>query len=236
MIRRSHKSHAGWFGLVALLCVAVTLGGYAVAGASLGLFLWGFFVLSFIVPAAVLASRDTKEALIRVAAITVAVAIVWLIAVFQTPDTLAQWAELVLVLAAYGLAIGMIAMLAARTHMGLPLASGLAVLLSVMWLTWPLWFLPYLMGLSTRTANFMVDIHPPLVANGILTSEPPWTEKSLAYQLTSLNQDVPVELPKHGWLCIAVHGGLGIIILLFFGRRRHAAPVVLVKTVGHDFA
>jgi hypothetical protein len=236
MIRRLQKSRGGWFGLGPLLCVAASLVGYAVAGPSLGLFFWGFCVLSFFVPAAVLAARDTREALIHIASTTAAVAIVWLVPVCQTPDTLAQWAQLVLVLASYGLAIGMVTLLAARTHMGFPLASGLAVLLGMAWLTWPLWFLPYLMRFSTGTANFMVDIHPPLVANGILVSESPWTEKSLAYQLTSLNQDVPVELPKRGWLCIAVHGGLGMVLLLTCARRRHPAPIVLVKTVGHDFA
>lgn len=236
MIRRLQKSRGGWFGLIPLLCVAASLAGYAVAGASLGLFFWGFFVLSFFVPAAVLAARDTKEALTRIGSTTAAVAIVWLIAVWQSPDTIGQWAQLVLVLAAYGLAIGMIAMLAARTHMGFPLANGLAVILGVAWLTWPLWFLPYLARFDVGTANFIVDIHPPLVANGILVSESPWTERSLAYQLTSLNQDVPVELPKHGWLCIAVHGGLGILILLALPRRRHPAPIVIVKTAGHDFA
>lgn len=236
MNRRSHKSRGSWFGLIPLLCVAAGLAGYALAGPSLGLFFWGFFLLTFFIPAAVLAARDTKEALIRIGVITAAVAIVWLIAVWQTPDTLAQWAQLVLVLAAYGLLIGMIALLAARTHMGFPLANGLAVLLGLAWLCWPLWFLPYLAKFGVGTANFMVDIHPPLVANGILVGESPWTEKSLAYQLTSLNQDVPVELPKHGWLCIAVHGGLGMVILLAFGRRRHPVPVVMVKTVGHDFA
>jgi hypothetical protein len=235
MIRRLQKSR-GWFGLVPLLCVAATLAGYVVAGPSLGLFFWGFFVLSFFVPAAALAARDTREALVRIGTNTAAVAIVWLIPLWQTSDTLGQWAQLVLVLAAYGLAIGMIALAAARTHMGFPLAGALTVILACAWLTWPLWFLPILARVTVGAGNFLVDIHPPLVANGILVSESPWTEKALAYQLTSLNQDVPVELPKHGWLCIAVHGGVGLVLLAGLWRRRHPAPVILVKTAGHDFA
>jgi hypothetical protein len=237
MIRRLQRSHWRWFGLIPLLCVAASLAGYLVAGPSLGLFFWGFFVLSFFVPAAVLAARDIKEALARIASTAAAVGIVWLITVWQTPDTLAQWAELVLVLAAFGVAIGGIAMIAARTHMGLPMACGLAVLLGFAWLTWPLWLLPQLPKFSVATTNFLVEIHPPLVANGVLISESPWTEKSMAYQLTGLNQDVPLDLSRRAWICIVVHGGLGAACFLICARRRPlAAPVVMVKTVGHDFA
>jgi hypothetical protein len=237
MVRRLQKSRGGWFGLIPLLCVAASFAGYLVAGPSLGLFFWGFFVATFFVPAAVLAARDIKEALIRIASTTIAVGIIWLMAVFQTPDTLAQWGELMLVLASYGLAIGMIALIAARTHMGFPLAHSLAVLLGVAWLTCPLWLLPHVPKFSVGTTDFLIEIYPPLVANGVLTSESPWTEKSMAYQLTSLNQDVPVDLARRGWMCIAAHGGLGAVLLLFCARkRRPPAPIVIVKTVGHDFA
>jgi hypothetical protein len=111
------------------------------------------------------------------------------------------------------------------------------VVLGFAWLTCPLWLLPHVPRYSVGTTNFLVEIYPPLVANGVLTNESPWTEKSMAYQLTSLNQDIPLDLTRRGWACIAAHGGLGIVLLLFCARkRRPAAPVVIVKTVGHDFA
>ena len=59
----------------------------------------------------------------------------------------------------------------------------------------------------------LVAVHPPLAINGILTNEPAWTERSLAYHLTNLNQDVPIRLPANAAACAATawNPGFGLV-------------------------
>jgi hypothetical protein len=87
------------------------------------------------------------------------------------------------------------------------------MVIGLVWLTWPVWLSPSLVknGADQTVAN-LVRIHPPLTINGILTNEPAWTERSVAYHLTNLNQDIPISLPESIWACVAVHGLIGLIL------------------------
>jgi hypothetical protein len=60
--------------------------------------------------------------------------------------------------------------------------------------------------------EILAEIHPPLVANGILSNEPAWTEQSLAYHLTNLNQDIPLGLPTTATPCAAAHLLAGMVL------------------------
>jgi len=203
-------------GLSALACGAC----YWAAGPSLGLFFGGFFVATFLAPAAAVSS---VRMIPRLIAVTVGIAVAWTIVIFQTPNTAGQWALLVLVLIAYAIAMAGLALAAMR--LGLPpvVASAVAMVLGLAWLTWPIWLAPQFDRMSTGLIDRLVAVHPPLVANGILTSEPPWTHRTLAYHLTRLNQDVPAALPTSVIPCAALHLAIGGVLMALSAVRRHSA-------------
>ncbi len=181
------------------------------AGASLGLFFGGLFVVTFLTPAAILAQRNARSAICALAATVGTVAVFWLIATLKTSDTLGQWFGVTMVLLTYALAIAGIAALPAACKLPDIFAAAVAVVIGLAWLTWPVWLSPTIANHETNAAvQNMVNIHPPLVINGILTRQPAWTEMSLAYHLTDLNQDVPIRMPSSAAPSAAFHAVLGI--------------------------
>jgi len=159
----------------------------------------------------------------RLIAVTVGIAVVWTIALLQTPDTAGQWALLVLVLAAYAIAMAGVALAAMRLGLGSVIASAVAMVLGLAWLSWPIWLAPQFDRLSTTFIDRLVAVHPPLVANGVLAAEPPWTHRTLAYHLTRLNQDIPTALPTSVIPCVALHLAIGgMLMALSVIRRRRA--------------
>lgn len=180
------------------------------AGATLGLFFGGFFVATFLVPAAATTVRPLRHA----AVIVETIGLFWLVAIFRSSDIFFQWVQLTVALSAYGLALAASTLFLYR--IGIPdiIASACVIVLGLAWLTWPIWLAPEFSRLSEGTINRLVAVHPPLTANGVLTNEIPWTERTLAYQLTRLDQDVPIGLPQSAFACIAAHAVLGMILLL----------------------
>jgi hypothetical protein len=205
------------WGFVRLLpLVAISLAAAACWWAtenSLGLFFGGLFALTFLTPTAILESRNLSRAIGGLAAVLAPVAIVWIIPVLKGTDTPGQWAQAVLVLATYSGAIGGVALTLKRLGWPVIFAAAIAIVLGLAWLTWPIWLSSILVrnGIGTIIHN-LVKVHPPLVINGILTNEPAWTERSLAYHLTDLNQDVPIQLPTNAAACATLHGILGLVL------------------------
>jgi len=175
------------------------------AGNSLGLFFGGLFIVTFLAPAASL--RSAANYLVVVSP----VALIWLLPLFQTPDTATQWLQSIIALFTYSLAIAGIALILARLKFPKVFAAAITIAIGLAWLTWPIWLSPILVknGADQTVAN-LVHIHPPFAINGILTNEPAWTERSIAYHLTTLNQDIPIRLPESIWSCAAVHGLIGL--------------------------
>jgi hypothetical protein len=195
------------------------------AGDSLGLFFGGLFAVTFLTPAGVLAQENPWRAVGGWAAVVGPIAVVWILPVLKALDTPGQWMQAVLVLAAYSMAIGGIALVLARAGCPVIFAAATAVVLGLAWLTWPIWLSPILVrgGLGGVVQN-LVKVNPPLTINGILTNEPAWTERSLAYHLTDLNQDVPIQLPANARACAALHGILGLVLWsAAMVRRRKSA-------------
>jgi hypothetical protein len=212
---RSPNDEREFVGLLAL--VAISLGAVAAcwwaAGNSLGLFFGGLFVATFLTPAAVLGSGNLARAIGGLATVLGPIAIVWLIPVLKGSDTPGQWAQTVLVLAAYSGAVGGVALVLERAKCPVVFAAAAAIVIGLAWLTWPIWLSSILVGRGMGgTVQHLVGVHPPLVINGILTNEPAWTERSLAYHLTDLNQDVPIRLPANAAACTALHGILGLLL------------------------
>jgi hypothetical protein len=193
--------------------VAISLAGCAAcwwaAGTSLGLFLGGLFIATFLVPAAVLKQKNLPAALRAFIAAIAPIAITWLLATLKTQDTIGQWFQVTAILFAYALAISGIAALLAALKFPEIFAAAIAIILALAWLTWPIWLSAA--HPSNATIATLVRFHPPLTINGILTNEPAWTEMSLAYHLTNLNQDVPIQLPSNAAPCALAHAIVGIL-------------------------
>jgi hypothetical protein len=183
-----------------LLSVFFTLVCYFAAGSGLGLFFGGFFVAVFFAPV----PGAWKAA-------AAGVALVWLIAVIQTSDTFWEWARLAMLLVCFAGALGSIAYFL-RQAGEYPVVAGMYVtILGLAWLTWPIWLSPQFEHLSENLIDRLVSFYPPLVANGVLHHEAPWTEEQIAYQMTRLNQDTPIHLPTQIWSSAGVHAGIGVI-------------------------
>jgi hypothetical protein len=181
------------------------------AGTSLGLFFGGLFLVTFLTPAAILEQKEFRGIALSLAASVGPIAATWLIADLKTSDTIGQWIEATTVLIAYTLAIAGIAVLLSACKLPEIFAAAIAIILGLAWLTWPVWLSATLVNHEANSAvENLVKLHPPLVINGILTGEPAWTEMSLAYHLTNLNQDVPIRLPSSVIPCAALHAIIGI--------------------------
>jgi hypothetical protein len=208
------NDEAGVIRFVVLIAIslAATAASWWAAGPSLGLFFGGLFVATFLTPAGVLA-QHLGHSIGGLVAVIGPVAGIWLISVFRTSDTPAQWAQAVLVLIAYALAIGGVALALARVGIPQIFAAAAAILLGFAWLLWPVWLAGTLVGHGYDGAvQNLVAAHPPLAINGILIAEPAWTERSVAYHLTDLNQDVSIRLPANAAICAALHAALSVLL------------------------
>jgi hypothetical protein len=197
---RSSIQHSAFSIIFTLVC-------YVAAGPSLGLFIGGFFVAAFLAPAASLRGK-------QLLAVVAGIAGVWLIAIFQTSDTFWEWAQLVVVLASFSFGLAALAFYYEKFGVHPVFAGALATVLGLAWLTWPIWLSPEFAGIPEWVIDRMVSFHPPLVANGVLANEPPWTERFLAYRLTRLDQDTPITLPTNIWPCVGVNVGIGVVLMV----------------------
>jgi hypothetical protein len=181
------------------------------AGTSLGLFLGGLFVVTFLTPAAILGQKNLRGTICGLAAVAGPIAAVWLIATLRTSDTIGHWIAATTVLLTYAISIAGIAVFLNACKWPEIFAAAVAIVIGLAWLTWPVWFSVTLEKTASNAAvENIVKLHPPLVINGILTRTPAWTEMSIAYHLTNLNQDVPIRLPSSVFACAALHGMIGI--------------------------
>ena len=145
-------------------------------------------------PAVRNADPTLPENLLTAVAIWIGLSATWAAAFFTSPLSPGQFIQLDLLLLALQLTL---------TAASRLLPASLVTLIAVAWLSWPIWLVTFLRGAGTCTIYWLVQTHPPLVANGVLTWEPPWSERALAYRLTNLNQDVMYQLPTSAWRAIA---------------------------------
>jgi hypothetical protein len=222
-----------------LVLIAISLLGMGacwwVAGPSLGIFFGGLFVATFLTPAGVLCGKAAAS-VGGLAAVVAPVVGVWMFTATKTSNTPAELGEAVCVLLTYSIAIAGIALILARVRVPVIFASAAVIVLGLAWLTWPVWLSVPLVGRGyDRLVQDLVMAHPPLTINGILVGEPAWTERSVAYHLTDLNQDVPIRLPDNPAICAAVHGiiGLSLWIIAFVWKPANNATVLNSSATPH---
>jgi hypothetical protein len=206
-IQANHSiRHIPLEGIIALFGGLLATGlAAAAAGKTLGEVLGGLVAATLLVPP-LAAFQFTWRArgVIMVSAVA-GISTVWLSLIGPNGATIGQWIELTGILAGMVFVLVGIASLLTAIRLSPVLAAAAAVLIGLAWLTWPIWLSgamtnPFVQSFISK----LVPINPPLVANGILTFTPPWTEQSIAYTLTLLDQDVPLRLPASALPCICV--------------------------------
>jgi hypothetical protein len=164
---------------------------------------------SLLVPPLCLLRRGLFHSMMITASVCDGLALVWLIALFNSPVTLIQLLLCYMLLAAW--CVGLWGLTYAVARMGLSLeiiASAIVVGIALLWLTSPIW-LPASTGMSI---NSLLSVHPLFALNGVLKDLGIWTQHPLAYRyLFTLGQDVPYTLPASVWPCVVVHGAIGLV-------------------------
>ena len=212
-----------------LLALVFTAACYLAAGPSLGLFIGGVFVATLLAAPLVMWRDSAFDRAMIAMSVVDGVAIVWLVAVFTSAATFAQWLAAYVLLAAYVTALVGIAIALGRARFGDVASSAITVGISLAWLTWPVWLSPWL---TTSMAGWLVPAHPLLALNGLLMHLGVWGEGRLAYRLTNLGQDVPYHLPPTVLPAIALHALFGGGLLLLSWRRGRAGAAIDVPD-GH---
>jgi hypothetical protein len=204
-------------GVIALLggILATSLAA-AAAGKTLGEVLGGLVAATLIVPPlAAFQSAWRARGVIMVSGV-VGVSVVWLSLIGSNGATIGQWIELTGILAGMVFVLASVTSLLTAIRFSPVLAAAVAVVMGLAWLSWPIWLSGAMSNpLVQPLISKLVPLNPPLVANGILTFTAPWTEQSIAYGLTLLDQDVPMRLPTTALPCIALEFASAIIISLF---------------------
>ena len=99
---------------------------------------------------------------------------------------------------------------------------------ALLWLSWPAWLSPWLAGDHAAViASRLAAVHPLLAVNAIAPQFGYWIQSAHLYRLTSLGQDVMLELPTSIVACVLLHGTIGVIILasllMWTARAKHPA-------------
>jgi hypothetical protein len=178
-----------------------------VAGPGLGLFIGATLLAALVTPPLALWPRDLAGQVVLVGGLIDGIGAVWLVAAILTPVSLGQWLGCYLLLAAL---LATLAVASAAIHRaGLPavVSAAIVTVVSLAWLGWPVWLSQHLAGASSATVGWLVMLHPGLAMNGLLLPAGigPWSEMAVAYQLTSLGQDVAYRLPSQPWGSLGVH-------------------------------
>jgi len=194
-----------------------------VIGRNLGLFFAGLVLSSVLTPLLVIAESDLRQRLTILIGITSAIAIVWLSCVFNDTITLREWSRGTLVLLIYTLAIGSLG--AAFERFRIPPA--VVVILSLAWLSWPIWLAPALRGRESaeRIVGVLVVANPTFAIQSALSSSfsVPWAQARIAYHLTNIGDDIPYQLPSVFW-CVLLNAIIALIAMPAAHWRWRASP------------
>ncbi len=212
-------------GAIGLIAGALT---YAAAGPSLGLYLGGLAWAALLIP--YLALGETRHSpapgmpgegwegglgshlrrglrLFPLLPFTLGLALIWL---WSDTASIFNLIRCWLVLLAFSVAVGGVALGLCALVRSRVLAAALSVWIAALWLTWPIWLAHALQRPAGQTwTDRLIPLHPPLVLNGILAHLGVWAEHPLAYHLTNLGQDVFYTLPQSILPCLLLHLALG---------------------------
>ncbi|HEV8293501.1 MAG TPA: hypothetical protein VGP94_16310 [Tepidisphaeraceae bacterium] len=171
-------------------------------------------MVSILAPLLVIAELDFFRRFSIQCGIVGGVAIIWLNCVFNDTITPGEWLRVTLVLLIYTLAIAGLAAVVARIR----IPPAVIVILSLAWLSWPIWLAPALRGRqsSERTVAVLVAANPTFAIQGALSKSfnVPWAQYRIAYRLTNIGDDISYDMPRSILFCVMVHGIIAAIAML----------------------
>ncbi len=202
-------------------------------GLSLALFICGLFFLTILLPPLMLTQATLKRRLLVAGCVVDGIAIVWLIAIFSPQVSFLDWLRCYVVLIAYATLLSGVTVGLTRVRLPALGASAVTVILSLIWLTWPVWLSPYLTGPSADAiVARLVAIHPLFAINGVLANLGTWSHLPIAYrELTTLGQDVPYSLPTSIWPCAIIHLVPGTALLCIGIRNNKPSTQVRAGSI-----
>ena len=219
-------------GLPPMLLGAAGAGAcYLAAGPTLGVFFGGMLFAVILAPPLVGGHDRWSDELSAAGGVVDGVGLVWLYVAVRSDDvTFIQWALAYALLAAVAFALwGIIAFARRWTNSGI-VAAAIAVVLGLLWMTWPVWLSPWVTGTprGEQAVGLLTQLHPPLALNGLLSHLGVWGEQRIAYQVTALGQDVPYQLPGGVLPSLVFHcmTGLGLLLLAHTVGRRDVSLAV----------
>lgn len=199
-------------GIAALTLVLMTAAALLL-GRTLGSFFAGLALFAILMP---LTARQRNHGdILSAACITDAIAAVWLVLAFTDPQLrLWNWLAAYVLLLSVALAQWGLLMLLRRYISSA--ANAVAILLTMLWLSSPIWLLHHLQSAARLPwMQRLIDVHPLFAMNAVVPLAI-WTESPMTYQLMNLNQDVPYTMPAGPWRAIALHAGVGILCCLIW--------------------
>jgi hypothetical protein len=176
-------------------------------GRNLGLFFAGLILSTLLAP--ILSTKNPLHCI----PIIVAISLIWLSCIFNDAITPSEWLRATLVLLIYTLALSSLSILLSKFH----IPPALIVILSLAWLSWPIWLAPALHGESSApTVARLVAGNPTFAIQAALSSSfpVPWAQHRIAYRLTNIGDDIPYSMPTSILRCIIYHGIIAAIALL----------------------
>lgn len=200
--------------ILAILC-------YLCTGQSLDLFIGSLFLAALITPPLAAIAGQSSRALLCSLAVSLTFACCWLPLLWNYAISLAQLLQCLLVLWTFLAVAALGVVLLMSLGCGRVPSSAIITIMTLAWLTTPLWLSAALAGSQLR---WSVALHPLLAINGIVPQLGIWTEQQIAYGLTNVGQDVQYQLPGSPWPIIAVHTGAGLALLWLTENVRRNRP------------
>src|SRR4051812_42118501 len=146
--------------LASILMLAVL----CVCGISLSFILAGPIIAAMLVPPLSLAPQRKFDSIISAGTIADVIGCVRLVAVIKHAITFPQWLQCYLVLLAFVAALWAMTITLERIKLDRIFASAIVIVLSLFWLTWPIWLSTWL---NESLVNWLVPAHPMMALNGI---------------------------------------------------------------------
>ncbi|HEY7118968.1 MAG TPA: hypothetical protein VH475_20425 [Tepidisphaeraceae bacterium] len=212
VIRRLLSVAAFPLGLSAVAAIAC----YLAAGPTLGLMLGSLFMVTLLAPSLTLADEAMSDRLLVLVAIVLPVWVTWFVATLRSETHLSEWAACCLSIGAYAAALAGLASALRWCRLSAIVSAALTVIVGLAWLTWPIWLSRTFDGeASSGWVDKAAAVHPALSIN--IPNFSPWTEQTIAYHLTDLNQNVPYSPPKTVWAAVFLHGAIAAMLLVLVG-------------------
>jgi len=203
------------FGLGVLSAIACRYAG----GGTLGLYLAPLvFVVLLVAPLVLAVPHSLLAAGVVPLLAAAGVSVIWL------TSGPAAWGEVfacALVLLSVALLAGGLALILARGLGSATVGGAVAVVVLLVWLTWPIWLSASLESSAGQRLTPQLTVFQPLLAvNAVVKELGIWTQQRVMYNLTALGQHVSYGLPESIWPCVLAHGLTGLALGAMARRRR----------------